>query len=461
MAAPLDLSRLPQDICDAVIEHLYADTHALRACAATSRAWRHTSQRLLFASISLADAASANALLDLLDTSPYLAPFVRRLRIDAGQGYLDRAPPWVTPALSGALVEQLSELENLTVEQLSWKSVRPHHRPGFLQFPSVTHLTLNYCYFPSFDGFADFLGLENERRLKRIELYYILWDGFMRTPGRASPGCPARCASVERRREGGSGGGKISLTLEELSLAFCQSEDVFDWLLDGPFDLRIRKLELAKFVPGDLKQAGVFLRRLGDSLEHLAFGLSNWDGDRHGEPLLRPYFQSVLESATVSSVGILAVFTKRCNDAGRAGSSFLWKRRSTFADAGYQLPDAVHEQLSLSHCTSLRTLDILELDTHARARPIGWVLNLIRSLPRRGLQELRVDLRAADCTAARECIDWPALARALPDGARLVLVLGPGVDAARVPACLGERMPRVKEKGLLEFEVPEPPPCSP
>ncbi|KIY68471.1 hypothetical protein CYLTODRAFT_351306 [Cylindrobasidium torrendii FP15055 ss-10] len=80
------MSRLPQELVDHIIDHLYDDLPTLRTCAAVCSQWLPPSRVHLFSKVQLdlgPQDGSCERLLIILDAAPQLVPCVKELRIVA------------------------------------------------------------------------------------------------------------------------------------------------------------------------------------------------------------------------------------------------------------------------------------------------------------------------------------------------------------------------------------------
>jgi hypothetical protein len=142
---------LPQEIYDAVIDHLAAgkDDHSLRACALTSRQLRPRSQAHLFRTIVLGADAHLQSLDEVFARSPRLALHVEVVRVTLAGS----SPAWTTPA-AGRLLAHLKGVAFLAVAfppRLAYgRRVPDTSGPAFLasaHFASLHTLFLDACTF--------------------------------------------------------------------------------------------------------------------------------------------------------------------------------------------------------------------------------------------------------------------------------------------------------------------------
>ncbi|KAF9562941.1 hypothetical protein CPC08DRAFT_816814 [Agrocybe pediades] len=106
------LPDLPPELHEAIINNLEGQNEALLQCALTCNLYRHLAQKILFKTVVFrfcADFNPADRFLDILETSPHIASYVKRLSLcEYGgdvpgtgklQSQLDESMPLVIPAL--------------------------------------------------------------------------------------------------------------------------------------------------------------------------------------------------------------------------------------------------------------------------------------------------------------------------------------------------------------------------
>ncbi|EMD33522.1 hypothetical protein CERSUDRAFT_118095 [Gelatoporia subvermispora B] len=140
----MSMEKIPPEIRDIIIENVYPDITALRACSLTCRAWLPSARRTLFRSISIDPKDTGLAFRRLLSVAPHIAPCVRALEIrvrtvtqrwwDVSDASL-QAVSW--PTLHG--VQRFRDAEAGTPASLL-QAVFP---PGALPLRSVATLTLS------------------------------------------------------------------------------------------------------------------------------------------------------------------------------------------------------------------------------------------------------------------------------------------------------------------------------
>lgn len=186
--------RLPIEVCERVIETVFDDRYhlvsdaltVLCSCALVCRAWRPRAQNVLFEYVRLRDKDALYRFVALLDASPVLGTYVRRLAL---RGYL-HVPYSPAVLFLTALRGRLTNLSHVLVQELQSyeKFARPlpkgqkelPYLPFHRYFPSLLASISDICIlelvqvkFPSFGDFARFLSaLPN---LKDLHCQFVSW----------------------------------------------------------------------------------------------------------------------------------------------------------------------------------------------------------------------------------------------------------------------------------------------
>lgn len=212
--------RLPQELCDYVLDHLWDDHRALAACSLTSRKWLHTTRQHMFHTLRFASNLKPG-FREYLALSLYVARYVRCLILESCYFLVGPAEAWVTQNYWRAYFPMVETLEigGGIMEDL----------PAFLiAFPQLSRLR-----------FGNF-------------------DWIKRSPNRMEPTMFMPKAIIIR----------------ELGLYLTRSS-VIHWLVDGPFSLCLRSLHiwLGKFAsPASVNR---LLHAAGHTLEDLCVYFSN------------------------------------------------------------------------------------------------------------------------------------------------------------------------------------------
>ncbi|KAH9948905.1 hypothetical protein B0H21DRAFT_207664 [Amylocystis lapponica] len=102
---------LPPELCDLTIDFLQDDHRALKACSLASRSWLPRTRFLLFHKATI---ATEQKYLDILEASPEIAGFVRRLELDLSTIPLPFKDHWLHHELLRVL-KTLDKVEDLSI----------------------------------------------------------------------------------------------------------------------------------------------------------------------------------------------------------------------------------------------------------------------------------------------------------------------------------------------------------
>jgi hypothetical protein len=156
---------LPNELIDAILDNLYLDKATLLNCALVGKAWVSSSQKGIWHAITLESPNSRHEdyvaltkafldsnmrLIEIFDTSPHIATYVRSLELrqfekpsrTLGAKYQYEA----LHASTAAVVERLTNIKNLTFFRLNWATLAPSLKialAGAFKVPSVTRVTLS------------------------------------------------------------------------------------------------------------------------------------------------------------------------------------------------------------------------------------------------------------------------------------------------------------------------------
>ncbi|OBZ67276.1 hypothetical protein A0H81_12935 [Grifola frondosa] len=123
-------SSLAVELINHIMEYLYYDPDALRACSLTSRMWLFPSQLQLFNSVTLTDLRSLRKFGDLMRTSPRIAKLVRELCIDAHAASLGRdSQTWVRSVAPACLLPRRAAYAAVPLRELERSSSRRRLSP--------------------------------------------------------------------------------------------------------------------------------------------------------------------------------------------------------------------------------------------------------------------------------------------------------------------------------------------
>ncbi|EAU90929.1 hypothetical protein CC1G_02316 [Coprinopsis cinerea okayama7 len=183
--------RLPQELVDHVIDHLYNDYETLRACSRVAQAWLPTSRYHLFAKVCLQawtghgvtqfPSGRCKELLSVIESAPEIAGYIRELEICEGAPMHIRHPElqsatWVTsePALL-SIFKRLKNLRHLEISSASifyWRTLPAAFQNALCSLlatsSSLTYLKLHSWCFPNYTSLA--VLLSHCKNLKGLSL---------------------------------------------------------------------------------------------------------------------------------------------------------------------------------------------------------------------------------------------------------------------------------------------------
>ncbi|TFK22216.1 hypothetical protein FA15DRAFT_657705 [Coprinopsis marcescibilis] len=282
--------RLPQELVDHVIDHLYNDFSTLKSCSSVSKAWSPTSRYHLFTKVSLKAGSSGHGvtsfpsarcqrLLSVIESSPEIGGYIRELDICEGSPFHPTHPEihattWITsePALLTIFkhLKNLRHLEISAASTLYWKTLPAAFQNGLCSFLAtskhLTYLKLHSWCFPNFTSLA--ILLSHCRHLKGFSLSSTMVgedDGF----AEHRLGCVIE--------EGESCDVIQSAKLDVLTLDFVTFGYLEYWLFgETPMvDVSsLRELRVSHF--SDSTVIEKLLLAVGNSLEHLHLKPGLW-----------------------------------------------------------------------------------------------------------------------------------------------------------------------------------------
>ncbi|KAH9484814.1 hypothetical protein JR316_0001716 [Psilocybe cubensis] len=283
--------RLPQELIDHIIDHLYDDPLALANCARVCHAWLPTSRLHLFAKVSLKAASPHNGpavpqdrckrLHALLLRSPEIIPYIRELEICEGSPLHHTHPnvqsstTWVTTERTlTALFKTLSHVERFDFSSTSifhWSTLSPTFITALcvlFSLPSLTYVRLHSWVFPDFASLTRLLS--HCQNLRALALSSTTINSDSGSELSHAPGVvpedkdPGDLQHAQRPLE--------VLTLDYVNFAYLEY-----WLLGRQqlVDIRtLRELRVAHFQEPHIINR--LLRALGGSLEHFHFKPGCW-----------------------------------------------------------------------------------------------------------------------------------------------------------------------------------------
>ncbi|KAG5638216.1 hypothetical protein H0H81_001217 [Sphagnurus paluster] len=304
----IPIPRLPQELVDHIIDHLYDDTLTLNSCSLVCHAWLPTSRLHLFSKISLkvtpavAPSELCKRLHRLLTSSPYIIPYIRELDVlegsplggaqaqaqavpPAAQGGTARSTTWVTTERTFPhLLRTLTHLQRLEFgaqsTTLHWALLPPSLQSALHRVFSLRSLTFVRLRSWSFTHFGDLAALlACCRNLQGLALACVSVSGDLGVPGVVfdipetdAEGDDDDDESSVRSAAGEDEQPTSQCRLEFLTIEHVGSGQLGHWLLSprSTVDLRgLRELRIAHF--HDLPAIERLLARTGDSLEYFHF----------------------------------------------------------------------------------------------------------------------------------------------------------------------------------------------
>ncbi|PCH42391.1 hypothetical protein WOLCODRAFT_137884 [Wolfiporia cocos MD-104 SS10] len=193
--------RIPPELRDGIIDQLYADRAALKACSLTCRAWLPRSRHHLFRKISIEHGHTSDAFSLLVRSTPAIANYIREIEISdthvvCAWWEATSHLPWPTlgpvpqrrtevhdtvswlqrvflPTTPPLLHVESLRLVGFTVSSAAAQVLLPHLR-------GITALTLDGCKAPSFADLIDFL--RAFPALDTLRLLAVQWIPRSRAP---------------------------------------------------------------------------------------------------------------------------------------------------------------------------------------------------------------------------------------------------------------------------------------
>ncbi|KAI1791714.1 hypothetical protein LXA43DRAFT_920061 [Ganoderma leucocontextum] len=268
--------RLPPELCDQTIDHLWDDLDALRACSLTCKDWLPSSRYHLFRNVRLRHSDDVTRFRALIKSNPSIAPCVRKLSLSAE--YDRSAPDGVTPEddawvnSAAELFPMLQHVATLALARVRWHALSGRTRAAFLaMFKSVRQL---FLFEVSFDASRDvFAFLSAFPALHELYFHAVSWATDSPSPFELDEPPPSHDEEPPR------------MQLSYLFLDPTSSPTlVTEWLLRRPGEHSLQTIQLCWRELDSTKAVGDLLRASGSSLEslHVEFpaGLSSHsDGD--------------------------------------------------------------------------------------------------------------------------------------------------------------------------------------
>ncbi|OCH94356.1 hypothetical protein OBBRIDRAFT_722879 [Obba rivulosa] len=270
------MQRMPSEIRDLIVENVYPDVPAVKACSLTCRAWLPNARRTLFHSISLDPKSHGHAFRRLLASSPHVTPYIRELEIrvrTAAQLRWDndtiQGVSW--PTLQG--LQRIREPESATLMALLQSAFPSNASPlksvtslivaampityaviTILapHFPNVRTLTVDGCKGLSFTDFIKLLGAFP--RVHTLRLVAAQWLH------QKSVGFDSILTFPRLRRL------EVSRKIDVAPLV--------TWMLDHSAASDLNSLSCSISSPKHAVAIGLLLHAVGDTLQHLEVGFA-------------------------------------------------------------------------------------------------------------------------------------------------------------------------------------------
>ncbi|GBE77414.1 hypothetical protein BKA93DRAFT_52362 [Sparassis latifolia] len=234
--------RLPPEMCDIILDHLWDDVPTLAACSLAYRQWLPTTRLHLFNTVSLDNAADDLRFAQILEGSPGIAPCVRHLTL------VSISLPW----------RKFTRIEHLVLQ--SWHTVlmSEESKEALLSyFPTVRTLSVEHCCF-DVSLFAALLCAFPKLSVIHIDRSTLLGDsdptGSYDTIPDRLPFPTLEPPGTRRRIEG---------------LYTYALPDYGFWLMQGPFDLALRAFGVT-CDPEHVSMVQEVIRVTTSTLEHLS-----------------------------------------------------------------------------------------------------------------------------------------------------------------------------------------------
>ncbi|KZT07926.1 uncharacterized protein LAESUDRAFT_724403 [Laetiporus sulphureus 93-53] len=246
--------RLPTEICDYILDHLWDDHKTLKVCSLVTREWLPTTRKHLFDFVGIITKPQRVAFEDvILRSGDAVALCVRKLDLKWELG-VSRSPP--IPVSVARMIASLGRLEELTLRGTIWSdSHSPPKTTTWPVLPMVKALHLRISIVAAVVSLQRFICACPS--LSSLELQI----GRTSVSHRSHTHPP----TVIPR----------SIVLETLQCSLDEPDPMLGWLLYGGLKLRMRRLAIT--VPdyptsGNYLRTGdvqALLRASGECLEHL------------------------------------------------------------------------------------------------------------------------------------------------------------------------------------------------
>lgn len=242
--------RLPQELVDQAIDHLWNDRETLLACSLACHAWLPSARTHLFRDQRLTSAKDCARFEALLERAPAIARYVQKLSLSEpmsaayAQNWINRVP---------ALIAQLYRLTTLELIGLHYISLQKSSPETLAALSRLTSLVLADVYF---DSFADVHALLSAARSVRDLCFYrVSWVNPSCAPYGSLPSTDAS-------------GAPPPPPLRRLVVdSWASSEMLREWLLPSAEHLDVRTLMVRWRERESIDTLNGLLRACGPALE--------------------------------------------------------------------------------------------------------------------------------------------------------------------------------------------------
>ncbi|KAH0589701.1 hypothetical protein H2248_005423 [Termitomyces sp. 'cryptogamus'] len=292
------IPRLPQELVDHIIDHLYDDFTTLNSCSLVSHAWRPTSLFHIFSKLSLkvtpviSPSELCQRLYRLLSSSPSIRSYIRELDVLEGSQLGTQVAPHVVLAGSQSVIwvandrwlprilRKLTHLKRLDFgaqsATIQWSRMQLPAQSAIRQMLSLSSLTYVRLAFWNFTSFWDLSSLISCcKNLQDLTLSNVTFGQQSGYPVDL-PDTPPVLNDLQE---------EVSLASETrrcrlhfLTVEHVNSAPFGDWLLgpESSLDLTsLRELRVALF--NDIDFVKRLVARAGSSLEHFHFKMGESD----------------------------------------------------------------------------------------------------------------------------------------------------------------------------------------
>ena len=235
---------IPQEITDYILDFLHDNPKALRACARVCRAWQPTSYYHIFSHISLQSPEACASFSQHLQDTPSIGQLVRSLDIVLQQKAKDSDS--ISRPFSSTACATLNALKHLSITVWNFDT---NNCASLVTFETLTHLTLHYCRFPTFQTLTAFI--HAFPNLRAVDIGDVSWD-------RQEP--ELTWAKPLHR----------DFKLKKLTLGAVTSlPAIVDWLLEGDTYPELDSISVHCASESDVIALGLLCTAVGDSILHL------------------------------------------------------------------------------------------------------------------------------------------------------------------------------------------------